>query len=346
MSTSFSRLLPLFERERSAGRTMVLATVIRTAGPTYTKPGALMLIARNGEFAGLLSGGCLEGDLREQAAQVRDLGAARFVSYDMRGPDDLLFGLGTGCEGAMDILLQPVSAAAEWQPLARLAQSWRALRTLKYGTVLRSSDPQLPTGTVIFADGAAFTPRGVLATKVELETLQVGEILRSVQLPPTRLLLLGAGPDAQPVAQLAHFLGWSVLVFDHRPAYANSERFPTAERIVQARPQELTALLATERFAAAVVMSHHYQSDLAYLRVLAASPIGYIGLLGPAVRRERLLAELGVAAGQLESRLHGPVGLRIGAASPEAIALAIVAEIHAHVAAGEVPATGLSWGPQ
>src|SRR5579871_4207783 len=105
MSVSLQRLLPLFERERARARSMVLATVVRTAGPTYTKPGAQLLVAGGGEYAGLLSGGCLEGDLGEHSRSVLTSGASKLVSYDMRGPDDLLFGLGSGCEGAMDILL-------------------------------------------------------------------------------------------------------------------------------------------------------------------------------------------------------------------------------------------------
>src|ERR1700690_578442 len=124
MSTMVSRLLPLFEQERLAARQAVLATVVHTEGPTYTKPGALMLIASSGEYAGLLSGGCLEGDLAEHGRAVLDTGAPMLVHYDMHGPDDLLFGLGSGCEGAMDILLQRLPPHAQWQPLRRLIEGW------------------------------------------------------------------------------------------------------------------------------------------------------------------------------------------------------------------------------
>src|SRR3954469_19268818 len=125
---SLVRLLPLFDRARAAHEPLALATVIRTGGSTYAKPGAQMLIAADGEYAGLLSGGCLEGDLREHSRDVARTGAARIVSYDLRSATDQLFGLGAGCEGAMDILLARVSRAAEWFPLAQLAQSFRAGR--------------------------------------------------------------------------------------------------------------------------------------------------------------------------------------------------------------------------
>src|SRR5262245_63079502 len=114
---SIHRLLPLFERARTLDQPLVLATVIRTGGSTYAKPGAQMLIAADGEYAGLLSGGCLEGDLREHARDVAASGQARIVSYDMRSSTDQLFGLGSGCEGAMDILLTRVGSGEQWQPL-------------------------------------------------------------------------------------------------------------------------------------------------------------------------------------------------------------------------------------
>src|ERR1044071_9649317 len=115
---SLHRLLPLFDRARASDEPLVLATVIRTGGSTYAKPGAQMLIAADGEYAGLLSGGCLEGDLREHARDVARTGAARIVSYDLRSTTDQLFGLGAGCEGAMDILLTRCGPAVEgWQPL-------------------------------------------------------------------------------------------------------------------------------------------------------------------------------------------------------------------------------------
>src|ERR1700678_4620064 len=101
MSAVLRSVMPLFRRERDAGHSLLLATVVQTSGPTYTKPGALMLIAQPGEYAGLLSGGCLEGDLAEHGREVLERGGTRLLHYDSHGPEDLLFGLGSGCEGAM-----------------------------------------------------------------------------------------------------------------------------------------------------------------------------------------------------------------------------------------------------
>jgi xanthine/CO dehydrogenase XdhC/CoxF family maturation factor len=144
-------------------------------------------------------------------------------------------------------------------------------------------------------------------------------------------LLLGAGPDTAPIVDLAARLNWKVTLADHRPAYADPTHFPSAERVVMTRPDELASAVDLETYSAAVVMSHHLPSDLAYLQVLAESKLPYVGLLGPAPRRDKLLSDLGERAHRLRPRLHAPVGLALGGRTPESIALAIVAEIHAFV---------------
>jgi len=150
--------------------------------------------------------------------------------------------------------------------------------------------------------------------------------------PPPTLLLLGGGPDARPVATLAAFLGWRIVVADHRASYLVAGRFPPSTILVEARAPEVSRALRLDDHAAAIVMSHHLESDLHYLRALAHSAVPYVGLLGPAARRERLLADLGADAALLRARLRAPVGLDIGGRSPESIALSIVGEVHAALA--------------
>jgi xanthine/CO dehydrogenase XdhC/CoxF family maturation factor len=357
MSAALRSVLPLFTRERQAGRPLVLATVVRTDGPTYTKPGAPMLITDGGEYAGLLSGGCLEGDLAEHGREVLGSGATQLLHYDTHGPDDLLFGLGSGCEGAMDILLQRLDAAGDWQPMSRLASAWQARRSDGLLLIARSDNAALPAGSGVFlgdaetfgitdvaaiasvaALAADFTTQG--ASRFLPHVLPGVDLLQLIETPSPRVLILGAGPDALPVAELCSFLGWSPTVIDHRPRYALPERFPGAECVFDGGPQALSSLLRaktmnSECYAAAIVMSHHFVSDRNYLAALAESSIPYIGLLGPAMRRERLLLQLDAQGARLGSRLHSPVGLDLGAVSPEEIALAIVAEIQATLAGRE-----------
>jgi xanthine/CO dehydrogenase XdhC/CoxF family maturation factor len=316
---SLHRLLPLFDRARVSREPLVLATVVRTGGSTYAKPGALMLIASDGEYAGLLSGGCLEGDLRERARGVAASGAATIVSYDLRSTTDQLFGLGAGCEGAMDILLTRVDAADGWQPLAGMAASFHADRELRVSFVVAGGNSEFPLGRAWPFDPGRRIPDDV-------------EIFTATITPPPRILLLGGGPDARPVAELCVFLGWRVTVADHRASYLSPERFPPSTRLVEVRADEFATAVRLADHAAAIVMSHHLESDLHYLRALSRSTVPYVGLLGPAGRREKLLADLGADAAALRPRLRAPVGLDIGGRAPESIALSIVAEVHAVLA--------------
>ena len=353
METLIAPLLPLYERERRAGRAVALAVVVHTIGSTYRKPGALMLIAADGEYAGLLSGGCLESDLREHALQVMASGKAKLITYDTRGTDDLLWGLGVGCEGAMQILLLRVGPQNDWQPLDLFLRAHERHEPAAAAVVVAAPHADLPPGSIVLVDGQ---PGGVPAPLMLQDAIQAllaralatghtatlgasAEALRVLAIPlslPPRLLLLGGGPDAQPLVDFAARLAWRITVHDHRPAYAQSERFPGAEQVTLGRPESLAQTVDLGRYDAAIVMSHHLPSDLAYLRALSSSSIPYLGLLGPAARREKLLGELGGDVAPLRGRLRSPIGLNIGGRAPESVALSIVAEIHAqlHGAAG------------
>jgi xanthine dehydrogenase accessory factor len=347
MEANLDPLLPLFQRERAAGRALALGVLVRTEGSTYRKPGALILVAANGDYAGLISGGCLEGDLRERAQAVIETGVADTVDYDTRGADDLVWGLGLGCEGAMQILLLRAGADNGWQPLTHLAAALAAGSATAVGVVMESARADLPPGSVALPAAAAAVLPAVQAAlrraaadghSCWVEEASTKVFVLPLALPP-RILLLGAGPDALPVVELAARLNWKVTLVDHRPAYAVAAHFPAAERVVLARPDELGATLDLQRFSAAVVMSHHLPSDLSYLRALAASTIPYVGLLGPTRRRERLLADLATEARTLRPRLHAPVGLPLGGRSPESVALSIVAQLHAFLHAPEAAGT-------
>ena len=334
-----SLLIRDFRRLRAGGQPLVLATIVDTAGSTYRKTGARMLIAADGEVCGLLSGGCLEHDLVDFARDVRATGLARLASYDMRDPDDLLFGLGAGCEGAMRILLQRVGPSEGWQPLAAIEQGVASRRAMAVATVIAAGDGGPASGTCFWGDEAAATEPAALAAARAVSLAERSprivrldrpalEALVTPVLPPPALLLLGGGPDARPLARLALTIGLDVTVADHRPAYADPAHFPGC-RVMLADADAVGATLDLDAFDAAVVMSHHLASDAHYLRALATAGPGYVGLLGPKARRRKLLGDLGESAAGLDGRLRGPVGLDIGARTPEAIGVAIVAEIHA-----------------
>ncbi|MEM8814912.1 MAG: XdhC family protein [Pseudomonadota bacterium] len=336
-----------FRRYQEAREPLVLGLVIASSGSTYSKPGDCMLIDGHGSYHGMLSGGCLEGDLALRAAKVVDSGQADRVVYDLAG-DDELWGLGVGCEGSIEVLLLNLDARNGYEPYASMAAVFESRTPATLAVVLESA--HLPAGSsrlVAQSPGDIEVPapgsgEPGLAGLEGLENAKHGEhivaadgdteaiCLRLVPIP--RLLLLGAGPDVIPLVNLARELGWHTTLLDHRPAFIENPALAAAdERLCQ--PSAAAAeRLQDEHFDAAVVMSHHLESDRNYLNYLARSPIAFVGLLGPVSRRDRLLAELGPAAASLEPRLQAPAGLPLGGRGAASIALSISAGIEAYLA--------------
>ena len=339
------KLLNFFESRRDAGQPLVLATVFETAGSTYSKAGAQMLIEGDGVFQGMLSGGCLEGDLALRARAVLDTGEPQRVEYDLRLENDDLWGLGVGCDGMMRIVLQGLTPANDYLPFAAIAALRRGHGRGIVATVIEGDNAA--TGATAVTDGETDAVSGLEGTAARellalardaleqpqstLSTATVAgadaTVLFAVTESIPRLLILGAGLDAEPVLKFATELGWRCTVADHRPGYLQRGDLGEAEHTVCAPAASLAEQTNLDTFDAAVVMSHHLESDQHYLAALAGSTVPYVGLLGPPARRERLVAALGDTARGLESRLHGPAGIDLGGRGPAAIALSIVAEV-------------------
>jgi xanthine dehydrogenase accessory factor len=331
-----------FYHVHASEESLVLVTIIATKGSTYRKPGAMMLISRDDTFEGMISGGCLEGDLLHHAAEVFSNGQAKFVTYDMHAGDDLVWNLGLGCDGVIHLLLQRLDRECGFEFLEQLDASHAARRAVLIALKTGSNDsPPLASTALLDRAGRASGEPALLeilqdasreawpewrCRKIGVsDSSEVGEVIL-VNIPPqTRVLVCGAGPDAVPVVLALSALDWDVHVVDHRPAYARDDRFPDRCRVMQARPEQLAEVVNLDDFDAAVVMSHHLENDSIYLAQLAGKDIAYLGCLGPRARRDRLRD----MAGCPDRQLFGPVGLDIGAELPEAIALSLAAEIHA-----------------
>jgi xanthine dehydrogenase accessory factor len=317
----------------------VLANVVHVSGSTYRRLGARLLVLRDDAMIGLISGGCLEGDLLARAGEVRRDAAPRLVHYDATVEGEVVWGLGLGCAGVVDVLLELV-APARPGPLAWLA-AWRRERGA--GVLATALAPQhLGRRWALHPDG-----RFEGAPSAELRTVLLrarstgrsrrtatreGDVCVELVRPPRRLVVFGAGPDAAPVARLAMELGWDVELVDHRPAHARAEHFPGA-RLHLAPTAEAVARVGVDRDTYVLVMTHHYLIDRALLTELLPSQAPYIGLLGPRQRAEDLLADLeriGIdLSADRRGRLHAPAGLDIGGEGPEAIALSLLAEVSA-----------------
>lgn len=290
-----------FFRQRVADRkTMALVSVLSTEGSTYSKAGTQMLVDEDHLAQGMLSGGCLEGDLADRVTRALDDGKPAVVIYDLNDEDGL-FGLNVGCEGTIRALILPLRHQDGYEPLA----AWL--------DCLEQHD-------FVDIDLSAFDSDGVGpgVTKVHR---------------PRSLLVLGAGKDSEPLIRLAQTLGWHVTVFDHRSGYLDNEAIRAADSIWCDEPVRVAGVVDLDRIDAAIVMSHNLTSDTEYLKVLADSDVGFVGLIGPPSRRDRLLAEIGGQAALLAKRLRAPVGTMIGGRGPAAIALEIVAELQAYFSA-------------
>lgn len=330
-----------FYRSHRDEESLVLATIIATEGSTYRKPGAMMLVNRDGAYEGMISGGCLEGDLLHHAAQVFSSGEPAFVTYDMHADEDLVWSLGLGCDGVIHLMLQRLDRQEGFGFLRQLESSHEAGKAALIALVIQPGDGvEANACAVLDQAGNTEGAPGLLQVlenvagdwpqwrfrRTFVERSDAPPELILVHAPrQTRALICGGGPDAVPVARVLSELDWDVQIVDHRPAFTRPGRFPGSCTVTQTRPDQVGESVNLNQLDAVVIMSHHLENDAAYLGALAGHEIPYLGVLGPAARRDRLCNMAGIDS----STLHGPVGLDIGAELPGAIALSVAAEIHA-----------------
>jgi xanthine dehydrogenase accessory factor len=306
----------------AAGVPCVVGVVVDTHGSTYRKRGALILLDAAGMRAGALSGGCLESEVEAQARDVLARGTALLTRFDTNGEEDRLFGSGVGCSGEMNVLLLPLPP--DESPL-RSALADACSRSAWVKLVLALASEQIGHGEArVGSHVHRFGDNGRSAAGTQSFIERVAIALP----PPPRLLLLGAGPETRPLAALGRMLGWYIEVAEHRERWTPHADCVGVDQRHRQGPDAVPELLGARHFDAVLVMNHNYDLDARCLHHLAESSAGYVGLLGPPARRDALLGEIGdIGATQLEPRLYAPVGLRLGGEGPEAIALAIVAQL-------------------
>ena len=353
--TTHREVVGALSRAAADGDSVVLATVVRVTGSSYGGVGARMVIRDDSSTVGLVSGGCLESDLAEHARRVRASGRAELVTYDTRNDDDAPWGLGLGCNGLIEVLLEPLPPQRARDVAALIDQALAGDAPSVIATVIRAPDSangstavgahallrnaevesigEWGTGSVLtdaaqnLVDALAAGRRGIVR--------EIGptEVAFEVVMPAVRLIVCGTGPDAAPVARFASQLGWDVIVVDHRPLRgAHSTRFPGARVVECAEALLLADVVSLTSRSAAVVMSHHLTRDRDYVQALLAANVGYLGVLGPRARTERMLAEITAASATpatIGDHFFSPVGMDIGGEGPEAIALAIISQVSA-----------------
>lgn len=336
------------------GRSMVLATVVHLEGSSYRRPGARMLVSDSGGITGAISGGCLEGDALEKALVTMTQQHARIVTYDTMDDDDP-FGVGLGCNGVLQVLMEPVRSQDPMNPVRLLDLATRKRRPAVLATLFSLQSRRRPQpGTCLLLDGEgnwhgsvedAALEHAVKADMMDGMKSERSRFLRYTygsgtmeafveHIPPAiSLVIVGAGNDALPLAAMAKKLGWETTVVDGRSTHASPERFGGGCRLMVSKPEEALERLDIDGRTAFVLITHNYGYDKAMMKALLGSEPGYLGMLGPRRKCERMLEELrneGVTIGrETLERLHAPVGLDIGAEGPEEIALSIAAGIRA-----------------
>ncbi len=308
-----------------------LATVIRVRGSAYRHEGAKLVVAEDGRSVGNVSGGCLEEDVREVALRVIRSGIAERRSYCGGANEIAAWDLGVGCEGEVEILVEPVTDAHAAEQAALDAEEAFAVVTLLDRVTADASGSTAALGPAreVITGAAAEHWLGDGASR--LHTHDGVERFIDVLLPPPRLLVVSGGDDARHLARLAAEVGFRVVVADRRPGLLTPDRFPPGVRLVETDAARLAERVVLDADSFAVVMTHHFGDDTDYLRALLPSPARYLGVLGPRQRTDRLLgllrAEGGAPASVDEARIFGPVGLDIGTDGAEQVALAVIAEI-------------------
>lgn len=334
------------------GEKAVLATVVDLKGSGYRLPGARMLITRDGDTFGTVSGGCLEADVMERAKRVLASDRAEVFTYDTTAEEVSIFSLNMGCRGVMRVLLEPVGAESGIIRVIRGVQETR--EAVASAVLIGSESSDVPVGSRIYLKGGQTTPDADIygmcgrcitlsadlftfngsASVYETITYETAEGLTEFVFemirPPVRLSILGAGADAVPLADMAWSIGWQVDAYDHRPAFLTRDRFANAESLNLSERNTLPKLKADD-LTAVVLMNHNYDRDKELLPAALRSEAFYVGALGPKKRTAQIMDELKEAGETFEiaqlERLRSPAGLDIGGDSPETIAVSIIAEI-------------------
>jgi xanthine dehydrogenase accessory factor len=328
----------------------LVATVVSVQGSAYRRPGARMLLTQFRWMAGSVSGGCLEGDISNTGWwRTRD-GEPVLVTYDSSNDndDDIRSAFGLGCDGGVEVLLERAGIPGRIDALQFTAECLRTQQRGAVVTVFRSDNPAIKLGTRIalrtggeaFGDpvDAIVRESMICDARIAIESGESfnrcyatpgGAIEAFIEaiLPPPRLFVFGTGHDAVPVVQLARALGWDISICTEELRASTRQRFVHAHEVLVGTPSEIAARMDECDRAVAVVMGHDYDQDRENLGMLLGTRARYVGVLGPRARTTRMLADLGQGSTGDDARVHAPVGLELGAETPEEVALAIIAEI-------------------
>lgn len=349
-------ILQAYETVKGSGSIACFATLVSARGSTYRRPGAHMLFMEGEKTIGTLSGGCLDNDLAERARRVVGTGLPLLVTYDSTAPEDIVFGLGLGCGGVVQVLLERVpTGGRRLDPFAFIAgcvsESTHGVMALVYEAA-GGLKKEVGARMMVRGESVHMTDVGhrSLAGRISVDAQHAlsrmqptnisyqeqegdAEVFFEVVRPPVSLIVLGAGVDAVPLVGYACGLGWAVTVVDARAALLVPGRLHPAASLVLSPFDEIERHVRLRREDAVVIMTHNFNHDIQLLKAALSSPAQYVGLLASRSKVsslfQRLREEGFTPTNDQLAKFYSPIGLDIGAETPEEIALAALAEIQA-----------------
>lgn len=346
-----------YEIARQKGQDCVLATVVHVEGSSYRRPGARMLVMPDGQLTGAISGGCLEGDALRKALYVLTLGEPMLVTYDTSDEDDAQMGARMGCNGVIQVLMEPVRCEAPLTPVHYIAEAIKTReasllltlfslenrRSAQQGTCLiwknNGIAPEM-NAPAIWAEEAqkVFREKRTVFKHYVSENGGIHAFWEYIE-TPIALTVVGTGKDAIPLVEMANILGWQTALADPVQNKQQPDFFVPSCQFLTAKPEQLLENVPTDSRSAFVLLTHNYALDLRMLTPLLDTEVSYIGCLGPKKKTERMIDEIQRSGTNLTdaqlNKIYGPSGLNIGAETPEEIALSILAEIQAVFAGKE-----------
>ena len=350
----FKAIISEYNKIDFSKRKAALATVVKVQGSSYRSPGARMLITDDGKWVGSISGGCLEGDALRKARQVMTDKKPITITYDTREESNQNLGIGLGCNGIIHVLIEPLDSKDN-QNTINLFEGFistkepLALATIFNATtgvaekLLITSNNEMSIGftnnhikEVVRKDLLElFESKKSEARKYKSSEDEVEVFIELIQ-PTISVILFGGGFDARPVSELAKNLGWDVIVTDECVAHIAPVFFPQADKLSLCHREFIDKEFEITPYTACVLMSHNYEYDRDVLRKIINTESPYIGILGPRKRFDKMVDEFSKAGVELtphdNHRIHSPIGLDIGAETPDEIAVSIIAEIQSKMA--------------
>jgi len=349
------QIIAAYQNCKTGKQKAALATVVKVDGSAYRRPGARMLVTEDGELTGAISGGCLEGDALRKAQTVIFQQKSMLVSYDTTDEDDQKFGVGLGCNGIIQVLIEPLDFEDEFNPveLLKIALNDRITSVLVTSFSLKNARAEQIGTRLLWKENK------IIGKPESLDPLLLGPIQKDLQnnienqtstlkqyfdleeiwvffeaiTPPIRIILFGAGNDTIPVAKLASLLGWELTLIDGRKNHATTQRFPTATTIIIEPADRAVAGLNPDKNTVALLMTHNFEYESAVLEGLLPFSLPYIGILGPKKKTDKLIERLESKGIKVPTEnIYAPIGLDIGAEGSQEIALSALAEIKAVLA--------------